>query len=236
MIAYCEFQFEACPQYILQDYIAEFRYNSVRIMSWFQSSSIMLSSFTIVFTLTKVVIPQIYGQEASINHTFLLAILFLTFKDSCGQMMIKKNYYFFSLIIAYVIICNIVILWKDYFNQLTNSGKIKSSMLSLLYLHFTGYNCFYIVDLYLQNSEINFSLYFNFLKAIVILSCNLFFAFIFIKATIRNYPPKTIWIFDKEIISDINCVTLVVLVSIHLLLLVFLFLPGFGCEADCVLI
>ena len=67
LLAYMEFQFEACFQAVLQMYIAFFYYYGIRAGSTNQYISIDQSSATIIITMTNVWIPQLVGTRQHVS-------------------------------------------------------------------------------------------------------------------------------------------------------------------------
>ena len=112
MLSYLEFQMETCLQIVLQTYISAYYFAGKRMTSTSQTISLYQSYLTVLFTLTKVWLPQLVGNRQYVS----------TLKTKVWQFALNLTL-FFSLIFT----LNVVHMNQDiergyFYNIFSNLG------------------------------------------------------------------------------------------------------------------
>ena len=142
LLSYLEFQFEACLQIFLQTYIGWGYYKDIRMKSISQLLSYYQSQLTIILTLTNVWLPQLVGNRQNVSTLktkvwqFSLNItLFLSLLETLTISFKSRKYYvIFSVVMLYACMASTVLLYKNSSKKLKQIERLKSCLISSLFL------------------------------------------------------------------------------------------------------
>ena len=230
LLAYMEFQFEACFQILLQTYISDFYITGIRAVSTNQIISLTQSYATIIITVTNVWIPQLVGTrqyvptlKTKVWQFALNIMLFFTLLNTVQFSGLTRNHYFhIFVVVLYAGMCSTLLLHNNVCKKFKHTNRLKSCLLTFLFLikiAFTSLSMYVppISDFFeYPNIPFLISL---FIQTLFTICMDAFFVYIFGKSALNTYSSSSIWNNDPAIISKPLFYTSIFLASFQILLL-----------------
>ena len=200
-----------CLQAFLQVYITSFYYSLVRVPSTNQMLSIFQSMFTICTTMLKVWLPQVLGvrQFATTSRPRwwagnLTGLLFITLMITLNTTGFSRDYYVqVYVLLLDVAICSIFSLHKNCFKKFKQIERLKSCLLSSLFLVKLATDIFFLYKI-VNYGSFDYHIPVNVFLVIemfIVIFIDAFFAYIFGKSFLKSYSISSIWKYDPDIIS-----------------------------------
>ena len=152
LLAYMEFQFEACFQVILQLYITDFHYGFIRISSNNQLISLLQSYATIIITMSNVWIPQFVGTRQHVptlkTKVWQFSLNFMLFFTLLNTLIFSggtRNHYMQLCVgLLYAGMCSTLLLHNKCCKRFQHTNRLKSSLLTFLFLIKLAFNSIYM--------------------------------------------------------------------------------------------
>ena len=205
---------EACLQACLQSYITNVYFYNIRITTTNQMISLYQSYATIIVTMSNVWIPQVVGTrqhvptlKTKVWQFCLNTIIFFSLKNTLNFSGYRKNYYvLLSFVLLYAGLCSILLLHNNRCKKFNQINRLKSSLLTFLFLIKLGFDSFYLYgasysDSFYPTYYMTTCYIMNVIHSIVTICMDAFFAYIFGKSALKSYSISSIWNLDPTIIS-----------------------------------
>ena len=211
LLSYLEFQFEACPQILLQRHIAFGYYSGIREYSTNQSISTYQSQLTIVMTLTNVWLPQLVGKRQYVStlktkvwQFALNLILVLSLLNTLTASFHSRNYGYYYVILFVVLLfacmASTFMLNKNCCKKFEQTERLKLYLLCLLFIVKNAFDCYVLYALvYLGHLTPVYVLLV--IQASITICMDIFFAYIFGKSAFKMHSISSIWNMEPTIIS-----------------------------------
>ena len=215
LLAYMEFQFEACFQVILQLYITDFHYGFIRISSNNQLISLLQSYATIIITMSNVWIPQLVGTreyvptlKTKVWQFCLNFNLFITLMFLFWWLGLENHYVKLFIALLYSGMCSTLLLHTNCC-KFFNPNRLKSCLLTLLFLvkfilmiiSLCATIYLYIQGTLLDIESLNPVLIFQWILSSITICMDAFFVYIFGKSAFKKHSISSIWSMELAIIS-----------------------------------
>ena len=221
---------------MLQTYITQFYYFSIRQISTNQCLSLFQSYACIIFTLTNVWIPQAVGNRQYVpslkTKVWQFCLYFILFNSLMLTLWLSGNtriqYLQLFLVLLYAGMCSTLFLHNNFCKKF-DPNRLKSCLLSLLFLvKFIFMSLFLCAAVYLLGFEnlhttnIGYSL-----ASSIIICTDAFFVYIFGKLALKKHSISSIWNMDPAIISKPLFCTCIFLASFFIVFLLSFIISGF---------
>ena len=202
---------------MLQTYITQFYYGSIRLPSTDQFLSLFQSYATIIFTLTKVWTPQVLGNrqyvpslktivwQVCLNKILFLSLIFHLWLS--GNL--RNHYIQLFVVLLYAGMCSTLLLHTNCC-KFFNPNRLKSCLLTLLFLAnliFMSLSlCVIVCILYtlglLDIDNLHPVPIITFcIQPLILICTDAFFVYIFGKSAWKKHSISSIWNMDPAIIS-----------------------------------
>ena len=230
-----------CLQNLLQTYITQFYYGTIRLPSTNQFFSLFQSYTTIVFTLTNVWIPQAVGNRQYVptvkTKVWQFCLNYIFFASLMVTLMFSGNsrnqYIQLFVVLLYAGMCSTLFLHNNLCKKF-NPNRLKSCLLTLLFLiKFILMSLFLFVAVYsiyiegIDNIDIPGPVMSFCILPVIIICMDAFFVYIFRKSALRKHSISLIWNMDSAIISKPLFCTCIFLFSSHVVFILSFLIVGF---------
>ena len=151
MTAICELLLETTPQYLLQWYLAEFLYESVRCTTPMQMWSMEKSFFVLIFHLSKLILPHLSNQDKTLSKKVKKVVWVVFLNSSIGlsvlvNFIIFRKFYnlwnpvnFYTLLVLIVCVgITLSVILVSKIVKKSRKAKLVYLIITLLYSILTG--------------------------------------------------------------------------------------------------
>ena len=210
LLAYMEFQMEACFQALFQFFITYFYHFGIMAASTNQMISLYQSYATITITMSNVWIPQFVGTRQHVQtlktkmwQFSLNSMLFFTLLNTLIFSGGTRNHYMQLCVgLLYAGMCITLLLHNKYCKRFKHTNRLKSSLLTFLFLMKLSFNSLYMHDYISPYFDYHIPFHNVLVSQTSITICmDAFFAYIFGKSALNTYSLSSIWNLDPTIIS-----------------------------------
>ena len=208
LLAYMEFQFEACLQALFQTYITYFNFRGIRNASTNQVISLYQSYATIIITVSNVWIPQLIGTrqyvptiKTKVWQFSLNTMLFFSLLNTL-YFRTYNDVYFEFVVLLYAGMCSTLLLHNNVCKKFKHTNRLKSCLLTFLFLIKLVFGSLQL-SIYLKYNTLDFNLMgiFYVILPNITICMDAFFAYTIGKSALKSYSLSSIWNLDPTIIS-----------------------------------
>ena len=214
---------ETCLQIALQTYISGYYFAGKRMTSTSQTISLYQSYLTVLFTLTKVWLPQLVGSRQYVStlktkvwQFALNLILFFSLIFTLNVIHINSSApfeqgYFHNIFISLLYLCigSTFLSSKNCFKKFEQTKTLKLCLLSLLFLVKIAFDCLLLYKIQHLYKLIRFYFSVDYIPLFIltpiqhcIIICNdAFLAYIFGKSALKMHSISSIWNMEPTIVS-----------------------------------